>query len=176
MVIVLNFGSQFAHLIVRRIRDLGVKAEILPFNTPVAKIKKHNPVGIILSGGPDSVLTRSSPSVSKEIFALNVPVLGICYCQQLIAHILGGKVTPPLATPGVASGGWEFGKETLSVLQKQKGGIFRGLKDKETVWFSHGDHVTRLPRGFVQTASTSWCRNAACQNTERKIYGIQFHP
>jgi GMP synthase (glutamine-hydrolysing) len=166
MVIVLNFGSQFSHLIARRIRDLGVKAEILPFNSPVSEIKKHNPVGIILSGGPSSVLEKNSPRSDKEIFNLDIPILGICYGHQVIAKMLGGKVTMGKFR--------EFGKEQLKINNMRE--IFNKLSQKETVWFSHGDQVTKLPTGFIATAHTHSCKYAAYANTQKNIYGIQFHP
>src|SRR3989344_1286678 len=114
MVIILNFGSQFAHLIARRVRDLGVKAEILPFNTPASEIRKLAPVGIILSGGPASVLEKGSPRPDKGIFKLGIPILGICYGHQVMAHMLGGKVAKDKHR--------EFGKEILT--PKDKKGIF----------------------------------------------------
>src|SRR5258708_6805707 len=166
MVIILNFGSQFAHLIARRIRDLGVKAEILSFNTPASEIRKYNPVGIILSGGPASVLEKGSPRPDKEIFKLDIPVLGICYGHQVMAHMLGGKVAKGKHR--------EFGKENLDI--KDKTGIFQTLTSQEIVWFSHGDQVLLLPKGFKATASTTGCKYAAFVDSKNNFYGIQFHP
>lgn len=166
MVIVLNFGSQFAHLIARRIRELGVKAEILPFDTPLAEIKALQPVGIILSGGPSSVLEKRSPRLGAGFFGLGIPVLGICYGHQLIAQMEGGKVAHGIHK--------EFGKEILSI--QKRGGLFKNMQPKEPVWFSHGDQVVRLPRGFRVTTSTPGCRYAAFEHSTRRIYGIQFHP
>lgn len=166
MVIILNFGSQFVHLIARRVRDLGVKAEILPFDTPASEIQKHDPVGIILSGGPTSVLEKNSPRPDKEIFKLGIPVLGICYGHQVMAHILGGIVTKGKHR--------EFGKETLYV--KSRKDIFENLASEETVWFSHGDQVSTLPKGFKGTASTLGCKYAAFADPKNDFYGIQFHP
>ncbi len=166
MLIILNFGSQFAHLIARRVRDLGVKAEILPFDTPVSGILKHNPLGIILSGGPASVLEKNSPRPDKSIYQLGIPVLGICYGHQVMAHMLGGKV--------IKGKYREFGKENLAV--EDKSGIFQSLSSKETVWFSHGDQVSLLPKGFKQTGYTNGCKYAAFTNPNAKLYGIQFHP
>ena len=163
---ILNFGSQFAHLIARRIRDLGVKAEILPSNASISNITKLNPSGIILSGGPASVLEKRSPRPHKGIFDLKIPILGICYGHQIIAHMLGGKVKK--------GGHREFGRESLSV--KYKYGILSKLNSKEEVWFSHGDQVSKLPKGFVKIASTEKCPNAAYQHRAKQIYGIQFHP
>ncbi len=166
MVIILNFGSQFAHLIARRVRDLGVKAEILPFDTPASEIQKYNPIGLLLSGGPASVLEKGSPRPDKEIFRLNVPILGICYGHQVMAHMLGGKVDKGQHR--------EFGKEILNI--KSKNDIFESLASKEVVWFSHGDQVSVLSEGFKKTASTTGCKYAAFADSKRNFYGIQFHP
>src|SRR3989344_4700119 len=166
MIVVLNFGSQFAHLIARRVRDLGVKAEILPFDTSAEALKKLSPAGIILSGGPSSVLEDGSPLPDKEIFALGVPLLGICYGHQAMAHLLGGTVEKGAHR--------EFGKESLHI-QKQSG-LFEGLSPTEIVWFSHGDQASALPTGFTTTASTETCLNAAFADEKNKLYGIQFHP
>lgn len=166
MIIILNFGSQFAHLIARRVRDLGVKAEIFPFDTPASEIQKHNPSGIILSGGPASVLEKDSPRPDKDIFKLGIAVLGICYGHQVMAHMLGGKVTKGIHR--------EFGKETLLI--KEKKGLFKNLSPKETVWFSHGDQVAKLPTGCKSTASTHICAHAAFADTKNNLFGIQFHP
>ena len=166
MIIVLNFGSQFAHLIARRVRDQGVRAEILPHDADAAAIRAFNPAGIILSGGPSSVLERGSPKPDPEIFTLGIPVLGICYGHQLMAHMLGGKVVKGTTR--------EFGKESLSLLSRKE--LFSGLSSKEIVWFSHGDQASKLPTGFVRTAATHACQNAGFMDSKRKFYGIQFHP
>lgn len=166
MIVVLNFGSQFAHLIARRVRDMGVRAEILPHDATPADIRAFNPAGIILSGGPSSVLEKDSPKPHADIFTLGVPVLGICYGHQAIAHMLGGKVTLGKHR--------EFGKETLLV--SKRSGLFKGLTPKEIVWFSHGDQATKLPKGFSAIASTASCTYAAFENEKQRIYGIQFHP
>src|SRR5438046_1362406 len=144
MVIILNFGSQFAHLIARRIRDLGVRAEILPYDTKVDILQGLNPAGIIFSGGPASVLEKNSPRPDKAIFDLGIPILGICYGQQVMAEVLGGKVLKGKHR--------EFGRENLTVGQAKN--IFTGLSKKQMVWFSHGDQVKKLPKGFIATAST----------------------
>ncbi len=166
MIIILNFGSQFAHLIARRVRDLGVKAEILPFDVTAERIKEINPEGIIFSGGPSSVLSKGSPRPAKEIFNLNIPILGICYGHQVMTEMLGGKV--------VKGKSREFGKEILSVLQKEN--IFKGLKDEEIVWFSHGDQVEKLPKDFIVTATTPGCKVAAYKHKAKNFFAIQFHP
>lgn len=165
MIVVLNFGGQFAHLIARRVRDLGVKAEILHGDTTVAEIQALNPVGVILSGSPHSVL-EGGPLPDKRVFELGIPVLGICYGHQLMAHLLGGKVQNKENK--------EFGKEVVSI--KKKTGILKGLVAKEVVWFSHGDQATKLPKGFVITASTKTCAHAGFADEKRRFFGIQFHP
>lgn len=166
MIIVLNFGSQFAHLIARRIRDLGVKAEILPFDTPAEKIKELDPAGIILSGSPSSVLEKNSPHPDKKIFNFNKPILGICYGQQVIAQMLGGRVKKGPHR--------EYGKETLNIYRNKD--IFDGLKSEEIVWFSHGDQVSALPKDFITVASTAECGCAAFAHKKLYVFGIQFHP
>ncbi len=165
MIVVLNFGGQFAHLIARRVRDLGVKAEILHGDATIAEIQALNPVGVILSGSPHSVL-EGGPLPDKRVFELGIPVLGICYGHQLMAHLLGGKVQNKENK--------EFGKEIVSI--KKKTGILKGLLAKETVWFSHGDQATKLPKGFVITASTKTCAHAGFADEKRRFFGIQFHP
>ncbi len=166
MVIVLNFGGQFAHLIARRVRDLGVKSEILPFDASAREITKLNPSGIILSGSPYSVLEKQAPRPDRRVFDMGIPILGICYGEQIMAQMLGGKV--------VRGKGREYGKEILTV--KAKKGPFAGLANKETVWFSHGDQVTRMPRGFTRTASTHGCPISGMADPKKNLWAIQFHP
>jgi GMP synthase (glutamine-hydrolysing) len=165
MIVVLNFGGQFAHLIARRVRDLGVKAEILHGDATLEEIKVLHPVGIILSGSPHSVIEKG-PLPDAGIFTLGIPVLGICYGHQIMAHLLGGKVENKENK--------EFGKELVSI--KKKTGLFKGLLTKETVWFSHGDQATKLPKGFSQVASTKSCAYAGFADEKRRFFGIQFHP
>lgn len=166
MIVVLNFGSQFAHLIARRVRDSGVRAEILPPDATAADIRAMGAQGVILSGGPRSVLENGAPKPDPEIFELGIPVLGICYGHQVMAHLLGGKVVPGKHR--------EFGKETLLV--SKRSGLFKGLSTKEIVWFSHGDQAAKLPKGFTAIASTASCTYAAFADEKRRLYGIQFHP
>jgi GMP synthase (glutamine-hydrolysing) len=166
MIVVLNFGSQIAHLVARRVRDLGVSSEILPFNAPLHKILKLNPEGIIFSGGPASVWAKGAPLPDKRIFSLGVPILGICYGHQAMAKVLGGKV--------IAGKNREFGKEILKIDHFPK--IFKNFSDHEVVWFSHGDHVVKLPSGFKRLGSTDDCSYAAIADASRHFYGIQFHP
>ncbi len=166
MIIILNFGSQFAHLIARRVRDLGVKAEILPFNAPVSEIQKFAPAGLILSGSPSSVLEPASPRPDPRIFNMGIPVLGICYGQQVMAQMLGGEVR--------SGNTKEFGKEKLAVTQQT--GIFAEMDREEVVWFSHGDQVVKLPPDFHAIASTPNCPSAGMANTSGRLWAIQFHP
>ncbi|MEK6897662.1 MAG: glutamine-hydrolyzing GMP synthase, partial [Nanoarchaeota archaeon] len=166
MIIVLNFGGQYTHLIARRLRELGSCAEILPFNTPAAEIIKLKPRGIILSGSPSSVYDKHAPFPTEGIFNLDIPILGICYGQQLIAKLLGGEVKSGKLK--------EFGREKIMVSDKIS--LFKGCNKKEVVWFSHGDTVTKLPKGFKRIAKSKTCRVAAFVSNNNQIFGIQFHP
>jgi GMP synthase (glutamine-hydrolysing) len=164
-IIILDFGSQYNQLIARRVRELGVYSEILPYNTPVEEIKNRSPKGIILSGGPSSVYGNSAHLVSKEIYELDIPVLGICYGMQLTAHLLGGKVSPGETGEYGKS---IFIKENDSLLLKNTPQTFK-------VWMSHFDEVTQLPPGFIRLGHTENAL-AAIANEEKKIYATQFHP
>jgi len=164
-IVVINFGSQVAHLINRRVRELGVFSDLVPYDISASKIKKLNPKGIILSGGPASVYEKDSPQVDKKIFSLGIPVLGICYGLQLIGKEYG-KVLPGKLK--------EYGKKQLLV--KNNGKLLKGLKKKEQIWMSHGDLVTKLPKDFGILAKTDTCPIAAMENGKRKLYGVQFHP
>ncbi len=166
MLLVINFGAQYCHLISRRVRDMGVYCEILPYNVSLKQIKKLNPAGIILSGGPSSVYEKGAPISNPKLLSLGIPVLGICYGQQLIGKQLKGNVVPNKIK--------EFGKKTAKINNKNK--LFKGLKNKEIIWMSHGDAVEILPEGFITLASTDTCKNAAIGNFEKNIYGVQFHP
>ncbi|MBU0628558.1 MAG: glutamine-hydrolyzing GMP synthase [Nanoarchaeota archaeon] len=166
MLIVVNFGGQYCHLISRRIRDLGVFSEIVPYDVSVEKIKNLNPQGIILSGGPSSVYGKDAPISDEKILSMGIPVLGICYGQQLIGKQMGGKVVPNSIK--------EYGKKKIKIVNKNT--PFKGLGKEESVWMSHGDAVEELPKGFVTLASTDTCKNAAIGNFEKNIYGVQFHP
>src|SRR3989338_2408555 len=165
MILVLNFGAQYVHLIARRIRDMGVYSEILPCDISLKEIGKLKPDGIILSGGPASVYEHNPPTMNKKILDLGIPVLGICYGLQLIAKFVGGDV--------LGGKHKEFGKKSLHV--KKNGKLLKGLTKKEQVWMSHGDLVAKLPKDFEVLASTDTCPIAAFENNKRKIYGIQFH-
>ena len=165
-VIVLDFGGQYSHLIARRIRELKVFCEMLPYFTPVDEIKARKPLGIIFSGGPASVYGEGAPVCDPAVYELGVPVLGICYGMQLMARQLGGQVVP--------AGRREYGRTELFVLEKD--GILAGLSDVEECWMSHGDSVESPPPGFKVTARTPAAPVAAFECPKRKLYAVQFHP
>ena len=165
-ILVLDFGSQYSQLIARRIRECKVYSRIVPFSTPVEKIREEAPMGIILSGGPASVYQDNAPKCDPEIFNLGIPVLGICYGLQLTVMTLGGKVARGHAR--------EYGKAEIDITGESP--LLDGLPSPLQVWMSHGDKVTALPEGFVTTAKTTNTEFAAIRHTEKKIYGIQFHP
>lgn len=166
MVVVLDFGGQYNQLIARRVRDLGVYSELLPFNTPVEKIKELQPKGIIFSGGPASVYEAGAPTIDPAIFELGVPVLGICYGMQLMSHLLKGKVE--------RAGKREYGKAEIRL--EQRHALYHDWTDNEIVWMSHSDKVIELPEGFCIDAVSDSCPVAAISNPERNMYGVQFHP
>src|SRR6188768_1462624 len=143
-VLILDFGSQFTQLIARRVRVNRVFCEVHPFDFPVAEIAARRPIGVILSGGPQSVYDAEAPRAEKALLELGIPVLGICYGMQLVAYLLGGKVE--------GSGRREYGRAEVEV--SDPGLLFSGLDRKETVWMSHGDHVAELPPGFRKTAAS----------------------
>jgi len=164
-ILVINFGSQVVHLIARRVRELGVYSEIKPYDINANEIKRLNPKGIILSGGPSSVYDANSPLLDKKIFSLGIPILGICYGLQLIGREYG-KVLPGKLK--------EYGKKHLLV--KNNGKLLKKLSKKEQIWMSHGDLVTKLPKDFKILAKTDTCPVGAMENSSRKLYGVQFHP
>jgi GMP synthase (glutamine-hydrolysing) len=165
-VFILDFGSQYTQLIARKIRELGVYSEILPFSTPLAAIRKQRPAALVLSGGPQSVYGKRAPHPDKRVFELGVPILGICYGVQLMAHFLGGEVIPSKER--------EYGFAALRVLDRS--GLLAGVKDREQVWMSHGDRLERVPPGFSLTGSTANTRAAVIEDRARRFYGVQFHP
>ncbi|HEY8167527.1 MAG TPA: glutamine-hydrolyzing GMP synthase [Candidatus Limnocylindrales bacterium] len=165
-VIVLDFGSQFAQLIARRVRELNVYSELLPHDTPFAEIERRAPSAIILSGGPMSVYDADAPKPDPAIWAGRIPVLGICYGAQLMALELGGDVVPTTKR--------EYGPATVHITAAN--GLFTGLDLEQPVWMSHGDSITRLPAGFASTAATSSSPFAGLADPARQLYGIQFHP
>ena len=166
-VLILDFGGQYNQLIARRVRDLGVYCEILPFRkATVEKIQEYSPIGLIFTGGPNSVYAENAPKIDPQIFELGIPVLGLCYGCQLIAHTLGGKVeTAPSR---------EFGKTVTHFDTTSP--LFQDLPEQAVTWMSHVDYVDKLPEGFVSIAHTEHCPVAAMQNLERKIFGFQYHP
>jgi GMP synthase (glutamine-hydrolysing) len=165
-ILVLDFGSQYTQLIARKIRELGVYSEIWPPSASIEKIREAHPQGIILSGGPQSVYGKDAPTAPPELFALGVPVLGICYGLQLMALLLGGKVSPSVHR--------EYGFASLRILNRS--GLLAGLKDSEQVWMSHGDTVEKLPPGFHITGRTRNTRVGVIEDPKRDLYGVQFHP
>lgn len=165
-VIILDFGSQYNQLIARRVRECKVYSVLMPYNTPVWKIKSYNPRAIILTGGPASVTEKGAPRANPEIFKLGVPILGICYGMQFIAYALGGKVGKSKKR--------EYGYAELVLNRKER--FFKLFQKKEKVWMSHGDKVQEMPKGFVILAHTKNSHIASMADPVRKIYGVQFHP
>ena len=165
-VLIIDFGSQVTQLIARRIREVGVYSEIKnPDDVNIEDLKNDAPKAIIFSGGPNSVYEDDAPTISKAIFNLNIPILGICYGQQLICHLLGGKVS--------ASTEREFGKSQIEISKESK--LVDGLSSN-VVWMSHGDKAEKIPEGFEVIAKTNSAPYAAIANEKERIYGLQFHP
>jgi GMP synthase (glutamine-hydrolysing) len=165
-VAVLDFGSQFAQLIARRVRELNVYSELLPHDTPMAELERRGVRAVILSGGPNSVYDDGAPKADPSIWSGRLPVLGICYGAQLMALELGGAVASTTKR--------EYGPATVSITTDN--GLFSGLAREQPVWMSHGDSITRLPEGFRSTAETGSTPFAGLEAPERQLYGIQFHP
>ena len=165
-IAVLDFGSQYTQLIARRIRESHVFSIIVPYNTPAARLKEMAPKGIIFSGGPASVLERKSPLPDKNILKLNIPILGICYGMQLIAHLMGGKIRHTKRR--------EYGQTELFIDDHQN--LFYNLPSNITSWMSHGDYISSMPKGFQSIAHTLNSPIAAIKSKTKKIYGVQFHP
>jgi GMP synthase (glutamine-hydrolysing) len=165
-ILVLDFGSQYTQLIARRIREGRVYSEIFPYNSSIGKIINFKPKGIILSGGPSSVYDKNAPIPDLRVFDLGVPLLGICYGMQLMAHHLGGKVTKALKR--------EYGKAELLI--DRKADIFYDIPGKTIVWMSHGDRIERCPSHFESIAHTGNSPTAAMANREKRFYALQFHP
>jgi len=164
-VLVLDFGGQYNQLIARRVREQGVFCDLKPSEMTLEEIKEYNPIGIIFTGGPNSVYDEGSPKIDKRVFELGIPVLGLCYGCQLIAYTLGGAVSHVTTS--------EYGKtETFY----EKSPLLKGVPEKAVCWMSHTDAVTVLPEGFKKLAHTENCPYAAFGDETRKIYGIQFHP
>ncbi len=165
MILILNFGGQYCHLIARRVRDFGVASEIAPSDITAEQISQLKPEGIILSGGPASVYDEKAPLMDSSIFNLGIPILGICYGAQLIGKHIGAKVSHSKMK--------EFGSKHITITTQGK--LLKGLTKTEQVWMSHADIVTELPKGFSVLASTNHCPIAAFEHIEKQYYGIQFH-
>ena len=165
-ILILDFGSQYTQNIARRVREAQVYCEILPCTKSLKEIELFNPCGIIISGGPASVLDRDAVLCDPKVFEMGVPVLGICYGMQLMAHVLKGTVSP--------ANDREYGRADLMV--KEYSRLLNGVRNNSTVWMSHGDRIDKLPSGFKTTAYTNNSPIAAIENSIAKIYGLQFHP
>lgn len=165
-VLVLDFGGQYNQLIARRIRECGVYCEVHPYNMPIEKIKELDPVGIIFTGGPNSVYDKDSPKCGREVFELGIPVLGICYGNQIMAKSLGGEVK--------AGNSREYGRTETQL--ETSSYLFEGFEKSVVTWMSHTDYIDKLPEGFSVTATSQNCPVAAMQNVSKKLYGVQFHP
>ena len=168
-ILILDFGSQYNQLIARRVREIGIYCEIKPFSMTLDQIKAFEPLAIILSGGPSSVYDDNSPKIDKGVFALGIPVLGICYGAQLMAHTLGGKVVP---ADSLASR--EYGRTETEF--DTKSSLFRNITEKSITWMSHGDSVKELPAGFTAIAHSKGCPFAGFEDNDRRFYAVQFHP
>lgn len=164
-VLVLDFGGQYNQLIARRVREHGVYCDLMPSEMSLEKIKAYDPIGIIFTGGPNSVYEEGSPKIPAEIFSLGVPVLGICYGCQLTALTLGGKVESAHTS--------EYGKAEVKYYPSP---LTKGVPEKAVCWMSHTDRITKLPEGFKVIATSANCPFAAYGDEKRKIYGVQFHP
>ncbi len=165
-VLVLDFGGQYNQLIARRVRDLKVYCDLKPCDMTAEEIRAYDPIGIIFTGGPNSVYDENAPHIDKSVLALGIPVLGICYGAQLIAYTLGGKVEHATAS--------EYGKRELRIEKDTP--MSEGVPSKSICWMSHTDRIVDLPEGFDRLASTASCPVALYGSEEKKIYGIQFHP
>ena len=167
MILVLDFGGQYNQLIARRVRECNVYCEVHPHTLSMDKIKEMKPKGIIFTGGPNSVYAEDSATCSMEVFELGVPVLGICYGSQLMAHLLGGRVeTAPVS---------EYGKTEVGI-KADSSALFKGIPTKNICWMSHTDYIAEAPKDFTITASTPVCPVAAMENAARGLYAVQFHP
>ena len=166
-ILILDFGGQYTQLIARRVRECGVYSSVLPCSAQLEAIRQEEPLGIILSGGPASVLDEGAPTIDPAVFGLGVPVLGICYGMQLMAHLHGGTVERGQQR--------EYGR-TLVTMDETSTGLLQGMSAQSVCWMSHTWQVTGLPDGFVSIAHTPNCPVAAMANPGRQLYGVQFHP
>ena len=167
MVIVLDYGGQYNQLIARRVRECNVYCEVKPYNSPIEEIKKLSPKGIIITGGPNSVYAEDALLCDKELFTMGVPILGICYGSQLMAHMCGGKV----ATAPVS----EYGHTEVTI-DATDSELFAEVPASTSCWMSHTDYIAEAPAGFRVTAHTPVCPVAAMEDQSRKLYATQFHP
>ncbi len=168
-VIVLDFGGQYNQLIARRVRECNVYCEVKPYTTPLSELKKMNPIGFIFTGGPSSVYLPDSPQADPGIFSMGVPILGICYGCQLIAHQMGG-----LVTAAQDDSAREYGK--TETWFDTKCPLFQELPEQSVTWMSHGDYMAQVPEGFRLVAHSAQCPNVAIAHDALKFYGVQFHP
>ena len=166
LILILDFGGQYNQLIARRVRECNVYSEVVPYNISIEKIKEKNPKGIIFTGGPASVYGEDSPRCAEGIFDLGIPVLGICYGMQLMTHTLGGKVS--------RADKREYGATEVKI--NNTSSLFDTFDETNTFLMSHTDFVSEVPEGFKNIGSTAHCPNAAMENVEKNLYGIQFHP
>ena len=168
-ILILDFGGQYNQLIARRVREHHVYCEVRPFDLPLAEIRRYDPIGIIFTGGPNSVYEEGAPHVDPAVFALGVPILGICYGCQLLAHSLGG-----LVTAAQQDSAREYGK-TLTRFDTGCA-LFRGLPEESVTWMSHGDYMAKVPEGFSLVARSAACPTVGICDEKRRFYGVQFHP
>lgn len=165
-ILIIDFGSQYTRLIARRVRESEVYCEIYPFKSSIEKIKDFKPDAIILSGGPSSVYDDDAPLITKDIFDIDVPFLGICYGMQIMAYLLSGDI--------MSAKNREYGHSRLNTVNRSQ--LFKGCEKSSLAWMSHGDIIVKSPRNFIVTSETDSCSIASFENSERKIYGLQFHP
>ena len=167
LVIVIDFGGQYNQLVARRVRECNVYCEIYSYKIDIEKIKEMNPKGIILTGGPNSCYEPDSPTYTRELFELGIPVLGLCYGAQLMSHVLGGEVK--------AASVREYGK-TEVLIDKPESKVFENVSESTICWMSHFDYIAQVAPGFEISAHTADCPVAAAENAEKGLYAIQFHP
>lgn len=166
LVLVIDFGGQYNQLVARRVRECNVYCEIYSYKVALEKIKEKKPMGIILTGGPNSCYEEGAPTADEALFKQGIPVLGLCYGDQLMAHVLGGKVE--------RAENREYGKTDICLDTDSK--LFEGIETENTCWMSHFDYISRMPEGFRSVAHTVNCPVAAMENVEAGLYGLQFHP
>ncbi len=165
-VLILDFGSQFTHLIEKSVRLQNVYCEVIPYNTSAQEIKKKSPSGLIFSGSPYSIMDKNAPECDKKIFDLSIPILGICYGMQVITDMLGGVVKPATKK--------EYGYNEIKIVKKNI--LLQGFSNNEIIWMSHSDFVEKTPEGFKIIACSKNTPISAMQNEDARIYAVQFHP